>query len=596
MFAMSVHSPRNPVDPPDVDPDDREAIHRIQAHLRELRQHGEDHALNREEWDRFYRSHMRDLSRLAQGYHWLQDELDDSVQDLWLMIISRLPDLRFDPGRGDLRDWIAVAARHRLVDRERCRRSHPVGHLGVEAIEQIVGREPNPATAFERNRMRDLVRHALDELSLLVSPRDYEAFVLHSLQELSVREVARRLGMTESQVWSSHHRTSRKLRPLLARRLDPESSEPPSSPEQSGIPTARPSRRPGKAPGRRADWGMARGRPIRRILVTGGCGFIGANFVRHLLETDPTIEVTNVDALTYAGNPDNLADLGEHPRYRFVRGDITDRPMISELVTRGEFHAIVNLAAESHVDRSIDDATPFLHTNVVGTQCLLDAARAAKVPRYVQVSTDEVYGTLQSDDRPFRETSPLAPRSPYAASKAAADLLVRAAHHTFGLDAVITRSSNNYGPYQFPEKLIPLFITNALAGIPVPVYGDGRQVRDWIHVRDHCRGIEAALRLGQAGEVYNFGGKSERSNIDVARAILELCGQTAGLIRYVTDRPGHDRRYAIDYSKAEAELGWRPTVAFEDGLAATVAWHRGNTVCLHRILSRISRDETPSRD
>jgi dTDP-glucose 4,6-dehydratase len=324
---------------------------------------------------------------------------------------------------------------------------------------------------------------------------------------------------------------------------------------------------------------------IKRILVTGCCGFIGANFVRHELESDPEIDITNLDALTYAGNPDNLADLEDHPRYHFVRGDIADRAPVMRLVVEGGFDAIVNFAAESHVDRSIDDATPFLRTNVVGTQCLLDAARAAKVGRYVQVSTDEVYGTLRPDDPPFRETTPLAPNSPYAASKAGADLLVRAAHHTFGMDTVITRCSNNYGPYQFPEKLIPLFITNILADVPVPVYGDGRQVRDWIHVRDHCRGIGAALRRGRAGEVYNFGGKSERFNIDVTRALLELCGKTEALIRHVTDRPGHDRRYAVNCARAEAELGWRPTVSFEQGLAETVEWYRSNARWIERVRS-----------
>jgi dTDP-glucose 4,6-dehydratase len=330
---------------------------------------------------------------------------------------------------------------------------------------------------------------------------------------------------------------------------------------------------------------MANALRIGRVLVTGGCGFIGAHFVRHLLETDPALEITNLDALTYAGNPDNLADVAAHPRYRFVHGDIAEGPMVRQLLAGGAFDAIVNLAAESHVDRSIDDAAPFLRTNVLGTQCLLDAARAARVPRFVQVSTDEVYGTLQPDDPPFRETNPLAPNSPYAASKAAADLLVRAAHHTFGLDALITRCSNNYGPNQFPEKLIPLFITNAMADIPVPVYGDGRQVRDWIHVLDHCRGIESALRRGRAGEVYNFGGRSERSNIDVARAILALCGKPEGLIRHVDDRPGHDRRYAVDCTKAEGELGWRPSVAFDEGLAATVAWYRANTGWVDRVRS-----------
>jgi dTDP-glucose 4,6-dehydratase len=325
--------------------------------------------------------------------------------------------------------------------------------------------------------------------------------------------------------------------------------------------------------------------PITRILVTGGCGFIGANFVRFELQADPAVEITNLDALTYAGNPDNLAGLANRPRYRFVHGDIADCELLARLVTEGAFDAIVNFAAESHVDRSINDATPFLRTNVVGTQCLLDAARAARVPRYVQVSTDEVYGTLRPDDPPFRETTPLAPNSPYAASKAGADLLVRAAHHTFGLNTIITRCSNNYGPYQFPEKLIPLFITNILADISVPVYGDGRQVRDWIHVVDHCRGIDAALRCGRAGEIYNFGGRSERYNIDVTHTLLELCGKPRSLIRHVTDRPGHDRRYAVDCTRAETELAWHPTVSFEEGLASTVTWYRANAEWVSRVRS-----------
>ncbi len=330
---------------------------------------------------------------------------------------------------------------------------------------------------------------------------------------------------------------------------------------------------------------MERVNPIKRILVTGCCGFIGANFVRYLLEHDPAIEITNLDALTYAGNLDNLAGIVTGSRYHFVEGDIADRPFVMSLVARGKFDALVNFAAESHVDRSINDATPFLRTNILGTQCLLDATRAANVPRYVQVSTDEVYGTLEPDDPAFSETTPLAPNSPYAASKASADLLVRAAHHTFGLNAVITRCSNNYGPYQFPEKLIPLFITNVMADIQVPVYGDGRQVRDWIYVLDHCRGIDAALRRGTPGEVYNFGGKSERYNIDVARAILKGCGKPESLIRYVTDRLGHDRRYAINCEKAEAELDWRPTVAFEEGLANTISWYQTHTEWVDRVRS-----------
>jgi dTDP-glucose 4,6-dehydratase len=324
---------------------------------------------------------------------------------------------------------------------------------------------------------------------------------------------------------------------------------------------------------------------VKRILVTGCCGFIGSNFIRYELDSDPAIEITNLDALTYAGNPDNLAEIASNPRYRFELGDIADRSKVSELVARGKFDAIVNFAAESHVDRSINDATPFLRTNVIGTQCLLDAARAASVPRFVQVSTDEVYGTLSPDDPEFCETTPLAPNSPYAASKAGADLLVRAAHHTFGYDTVITRCSNNYGPFQFPEKLIPLFITNALAEIQVPVYGDGRQVRDWIHVLDHCRGIDAVMRRGRSGEVYNLGGRSERYNIDVTRTILKLCGKSESLIRYVTDRLGHDRRYAINCAKAEAELGWRPSVTFEEGLVDTVAWYKANPTWVERVRS-----------
>jgi dTDP-glucose 4,6-dehydratase len=334
---------------------------------------------------------------------------------------------------------------------------------------------------------------------------------------------------------------------------------------------------------------------MKRILVTGCCGFIGANFVRLELETDPDISITNLDALTYAGNPDNLADLAGNLRYRFVQGDIADRAFVLKLVAEGGFDAIVNFAAESHVDRSINDATPFLRTNVLGTQCLLDAAREAKVPRYVQVSTDEVYGTLGPDDPAFSEETPLAPNSPYAASKASADFLVRAANHTHGLNTVTTRCSNNYGPYQFPEKLIPLFITNALADIALPVYGDGMQVRDWIHVRDHCLGVDAALRRGRAGEVYNFGGRSERYNMDVTQAVLELTGKPKTLIRHVTDRLGHDRRYAVNCAKAETELGWAQTVTFEQGLAETVHWYKTNTKWVDRVRSGAYRNQASGR-
>jgi dTDP-glucose 4,6-dehydratase len=308
------------------------------------------------------------------------------------------------------------------------------------------------------------------------------------------------------------------------------------------------------------------------VLVTGGCGFIGSNFVRYVLETDSELQIINFDHLTYAGNPENLADLSSNPRYRFVRGDITE-PQAVAAALEGGVAAIINFAAESHVDRSIQDSGPFIRTNVVGAQVLLDAARRTRVPRFLQVSTDEVYGSLGPDGF-FTERTPLAPNSPYAASKAAADLLVRSYVHTFGLPAVITRCSNNYGPYQFPEKLIPLFISNLLREEPVPVYGDGLQVRDWIHVRDHCAAIDAAWRHGRPGEVYNIGGRCERTNLELTHTLLDLLGKPRSLIRYVTDRPGHDRRYAIDCTKIEKELGWRPRIGFAEGLAETVRWYR----------------------
>jgi dTDP-glucose 4,6-dehydratase len=310
------------------------------------------------------------------------------------------------------------------------------------------------------------------------------------------------------------------------------------------------------------------------LLVTGGCGFIGSNFVRHLLATDEAVSVVNLDALTYAGNPANLRDLASHPRYRFVRGDITDRAAV-----RAAFVGVtdvIHFAAESHVDRSIQDSGPFVRTNVLGTQNLLDAAREFRVNRFVQVSTDEVYGSLGPTGL-FREDTPLAPNSPYSASKAGADLLARAYFETFKLPVVTTRCSNNYGPYQFPEKLIPLFVTNLLADQPVPVYGDGMQVRDWIHVLDHCRGVEAAWRQGKPGEVYNFGGECEKPNIEITKTLLKLLGKPDTLIKYVEDRLGHDRRYAIDCTKAKRELGWRPQVRFEDGLQETIDWYKANS-------------------
>jgi dTDP-glucose 4,6-dehydratase len=311
-----------------------------------------------------------------------------------------------------------------------------------------------------------------------------------------------------------------------------------------------------------------------RMLVTGGCGFIGSNFIHYLLDKEPEVHVINFDALTYAGNLSNVASLAGHPRYRFVHGDVADRAGVQAAVADG-VHSIVHFAAESHVDRSIQDSGPFVRTNIVGTQVLLDVARAGNVQRYVQVSTDEVYGSLGPTGF-FTEETPLAPNSPYAASKAAADLLVRSYVHTFGLPALITRCSNNYGPYQFPEKLIPLFISNLLRDEPVPVYGDGLNVRDWIHVRDHCAGIHAVWRRGRVGEVYNIGGRCERTNLDLTHALLKAVGKPDSLIRYVKDRPGHDRRYAIDCSKMERELGWRPTMAFDEGLRETVSWYRAH--------------------
>jgi dTDP-glucose 4,6-dehydratase len=311
-----------------------------------------------------------------------------------------------------------------------------------------------------------------------------------------------------------------------------------------------------------------------KLLVTGGAGFIGANFVQHVLATYPNDQVVTFDLLTYAGNLANLDSVLSDPRHRFVRGDIADRVAVDAAIGDG-VDAIVNFAAESHVDRSIADAGAFLATNVVGTQVLLDAARARGIGRFLQVSTDEVYGSLGPTGA-FSEETPLAPNSPYAASKAAADLLVRAAHHTHGFPALITRCSNNYGPYQFPEKLIPLFVTNALADQPLPLYGDGRQVRDWIHVDDHCRGVDLVLREGKVGEVYNLGGGNERENIAIAALILEALGKPPSLVRHVTDRLGHDRRYAIDARKIEHELGWKPLRDFADGLRDTIEWYRSH--------------------
>ena len=319
-----------------------------------------------------------------------------------------------------------------------------------------------------------------------------------------------------------------------------------------------------------------------KLLVTGGCGFIGSNFIRWLLGSRPDVSCTNLDLLTYAGNPENLSDLETHPRYKFVKGSITDADLVDSLAEGVD--GILHFAAESHVDRSLYGPLEFVKTNVEGTTVLLEAARRRKIRRFVLVSTDEVYGSLP-ETGVFVETTPLAPSSAYSASKAGADLMTLAFHHTFGLDVVITRGSNNYGPYQYPEKFVPLFISNALEGKDCPLYGDGLNVRDWLHVLDHGKGIWAAFEKGKSGEAYNIGGGNERKNIEVAKVLLAACGQTEKLIKYVPDRPGHDRRYALDTSKAQRELGWKPEVPFEKGLQDTVRWYREHADWVARIKS-----------
>ena len=324
-----------------------------------------------------------------------------------------------------------------------------------------------------------------------------------------------------------------------------------------------------------------------QLFVTGGCGFIGSNFIRDMLARHDELTIVNLDKLTYAGNRQSLADVEAAyggKRYFFVRGDIANSELVLHLFEEHAIAAVVNFAAESHVDRSIADASPFVATNVAGTQRLLDAARHFGVKRFVHISTDEVYGTLGATGK-FTEDTPLAPNSPYSASKASADMLVRAAHETYGMDTVITRCSNNYGPYQFPEKLIPLMFSRAMADEPLPVYGDGKNVRDWIYVLDHCRGVELALLHGRAGEVYNFGGNAEKPNLEVVKTILAALGKPESLIRFVTDRPGHDRRYAMDFSKSSRELGFAPEYDFTRGIAATVDWYRSHGAWLESVKS-----------
>ena len=310
-----------------------------------------------------------------------------------------------------------------------------------------------------------------------------------------------------------------------------------------------------------------------KLLVTGGVGFIGSNFIRHIRQEHPDWEITNLDKLTYAGNLENLKDIQDQPGYHFVKGDIADRKSVDKLLGQG-FDVIVNFAAESHVDRSILDASPFIETNVKGTQVLLEGAKKHGIQRFIQVSTDEVYGSIDSGR--FTEESLLSPNSPYSASKTAADLLCRAYFKTHHLPAIVTRCTNNFGPYQFPEKLIPLAVTNALEDKPVPVYGDGLNIRDWIFVHDHCRALDAVIRKGKPGEIYNIGSGNEKTNLELIRKLLELLDKPQSLIQFVTDRPAHDRRYALDCARITTELGWKPAYSFEKALSATVDWYLKN--------------------
>ena len=324
-----------------------------------------------------------------------------------------------------------------------------------------------------------------------------------------------------------------------------------------------------------------------KILVTGGAGFIGGNFVHYMVNKYPEDMIVNLDLLTYAGNLETLKPVEDKPNYKFIRGDIADRPFIMELFKKEKFDVVVNFAAESHVDRSITDPGIFVRTNVMGTQTLLDAAKEYGVKRYHQVSTDEVYGDLPLDrpDLFFTEETPIHTSSPYSASKASADLFVLAYHRTFGLPVTVSRCSNNYGPYHFPEKLIPLMISRALADESLPVYGKGENVRDWLHVSDHCAAIDLIIRKGRVGEIYNIGGHNERTNLEVVKTILKALNKPESLIQYVTDRPGHDRRYAIDPTKIETELGWKPQYTFDTGIAMTIQWYLDNQDWWKHILS-----------
>ncbi|HTZ48932.1 MAG TPA: dTDP-glucose 4,6-dehydratase [Verrucomicrobiae bacterium] len=320
-----------------------------------------------------------------------------------------------------------------------------------------------------------------------------------------------------------------------------------------------------------------------RLLVTGGAGFIGSNFIRHLLGSRSDVEVINFDKLTYAGNPENLADIAANPRYSFVRGDICDAGAVADVFKKG-LDAVVNFAAETHVDRSIEDASPFLMTNILGTQALLEAARRFQLARFIQISTDEVYGSAPSGAN-FTEETQLDPRSPYAASKASADHFVAAYANTFGISAIILRCTNNYGPFQFPEKLIPLMIANAREDKQLPVYGDGMQERDWLFVEDYCRAIAVVLAQGKAGSTYNVSAGSPEPNLKIVRTILAHLGKPESLIKFVKDRPGHDRRYALDSTKLQRELGWKPQVSLERGIRRTIDWYIQNSTWLEHARS-----------
>lgn len=320
------------------------------------------------------------------------------------------------------------------------------------------------------------------------------------------------------------------------------------------------------------------------MLITGGAGFIGSNFIHYMMDHHPDYRIINVDKLTYAGNLENLKDIEANPNYTFVKADICDVNAINDVFSSYAIDYIINFAAESHVDRSIEDPSIFLKTNILGTQVLLDAARKYGVKKFVQISTDEVYGSLGPTGY-FTEDTPLSPNSPYSASKASADMLVMAYYRTYGLPVNITRCSNNYGPYQFPEKLIPLFVTNALSDKELPLYGDGKNIRDWIYVEDHCSAVDLVLHKGVEGEVYNIGGRSEKANIEITELILDYLGKPHTLIKYVKDRLGHDRRYAIDCSKIEKELGWKPAYSFEDGMKKTIRWYIDNQPWWEKIKS-----------